>query len=229
MKRTHLHRTGLIRIPRPFLAGAAALITALGFAGAASAGLIVTTGPDNTGTDNVISGGSCSAHVDQGNPISGCLNADHSASVLFSSINTTVLHYVSGGQAEVDGGPAATPELFGDLTIYRGGSLAFTNLVLNIDRDQQSSGYVKFNDGTDFSPLYSLGNGSNFFTLTGGPFAFIQLQTFSDASGMTFSKIVHDVKQVRIGGEGVIPTPEPATLALLGLGLAGLGLSRRRH
>jgi hypothetical protein len=74
MDRRHQDRDGQGPVARALFASAAALVAALGFSASAGAALIVSTGPDNQGTDNVISGASCVPHVDVGNPVQGCLN-----------------------------------------------------------------------------------------------------------------------------------------------------------
>jgi hypothetical protein len=220
-------------IARSIFAAATALIVGLGLSAPARAALIVSTGPNNQGTDNVISGGSCTAHIDEDvtGPapfvVQGCLNVDHSRLVDMSTNNATGLHYGSGGQAVVVGGPDGTPDLFGDLKIYFDDGGTFAKLVLNINMAQRESGYVQFSDGTSTSALFALGNGSNFFTITNGGFSFISFQTYSDAAGSTPVEIVENVKQIRIGGPG-IEVPEPGTLALLGFALAGFGFRRRR-
>jgi hypothetical protein len=218
---------------------AMAVAGALGVAaGSANASLIVQSGNIPQTDDNVIANG-CTAPVPgPAQTVKGCLNTDHDQLVDFTSNESLTF---TGGQAvikPVDG-------TLSTLTIAVEGH-TFDTLILNIDAiDQETHGRnpqpdllskVSFTDGTTTSALFALDpNGQNFFTLTGGPFSFI---TFDIFGGQNFSVILQDasdVKQVRIGvtpkklDDDPTPVPEPTTLALLGVGLAGFGYFRQRR
>jgi len=183
----------------------------------AQAVLIVNTGVDNSGTDNVIFN-ACSAPV--GGPaltVTGCLNADHTRVVSFTAEENVT---ASGGQARVD---ATDTTGFSQLSISASAS-AFNKLVLNID--SRLNGTVTFTDGVMTSNPFPLDqNGQNFFTITGGPFNFIQ---FTTAVGGTVTDLVVDAEQFRIGLAAAVTIPEPGALLLLGLGFVVLGATRLR-
>ena len=204
------------------IASTAAVIAGLvGFTiGSAQASLLVQAGNIPQIDDNVISSATCASHID--GPallIQGCLNGSHSTLVDFTSDENIV--YASGGQAKVD---ATDADGYSRLMVDVVGH-TFDTLILNIEAD--ANGEVSFTDGSSTSSLFGISaSGSNFFTITGGPFSFISFTTFN-TTGTTETDIVADVKQNRIGGVSTIP--EPATLGIIGLGLAGLGFMRRRR
>ena len=223
------------------LAAPAALLIGLLMAGSANAALIVNTGNDNTDTDNVINN-SCTGQIDgPGNTVRGCLNTDSNQGVTFTSTDT--IRFAAGGQAAITGAlnlatqPPNDTLPFGNLKVELDGE-TFIKLVLNIDA--VSDGFVQFDDGTNTSAKFALsGNGNNFFTITGGPFSFIHFVTFDTAiSAIEFDES-DTVKQVRIGASpppcptcpdpGGDPIPEPGTLALMGVGMAAVGLAMRRR
>src|SRR4051812_36042881 len=105
------------------LALAAALILT---AATAEAGIIVTTGVNNAGTDNVISN-ACTVQIDgPALTIQGCLNTDHNQGVVFVSDENIV--YAGGGQAQIVSQDANG---FSTLTISLDNNKSYSKLLLN--------------------------------------------------------------------------------------------------
>jgi len=192
------------------------------------AGLILNTGPDNTGTDNVLF-----ANGVTGNPIVADLQ-NTGFMVNFGSTESNLVQQGSG-QAAISAADGA----LNNISVFLPDAATFSKIVFNaVGQGPQTGigaatltvltneGSFVFNSST--VPIFTLdANGSNFYTLlTTTGTTLIQKVTLD-----VTTPGLKDLEQVRIGGAQVAAVPEPATLtsaAMAGLMVAGLAWRRRR-
>ena len=185
---------------------------ALGSTGA-RADIIVVTGVNNQGTDNVL----LNPATNVGN-VTGTVGPDNLLVNFTSTSGSDLLSANPSGQATVSGGTGNSP--FSQLAFELANNTTFTRAVFNINA--ATSGDVQLHveginiDGGFFEQNFSLdANGQNFFTVTGINGQLIDSISLTALNGAIFD----DVRQVRLGGFQAVPGP------IVGAGLPGLLLA----
>lgn len=168
----------------------------------------------------------CGLGSSTGTTVQGCLNDPNDTRVNISS--TEELTISGGGQAKIE----ATDGAFDNFTITLDDpTLGFSKLQFNIlavaDGTATFTAVDQFGNVFVFGNIALDGNGNNFFTL-GSADGQVAV-SFSLQSTVALQN-VSSLEQVRLGPtELTVTVPEPASMALLGTGLLGLGMFARRR
>jgi PEP-CTERM motif len=194
-------------------------------AGTAKADIVVETGVNNQGTDNVLLNPATNVTT-----VTGTVGPSSLLVNFTSSSGSHLLNANPSGQATVSGGLGNAG--FTQLTFGLANNDTFTRAVFNINSVTDGSVLIHVEgvniDGGFFEDDFTLdANGQNFFTVTAINGQAITSISLTAINGALFE----DVRQVRLGGfEGEeTPVPEPASMLLLGTGLMGAAAGFRKR
>src|SRR5688572_17776523 len=192
-------------------------------AGTAKADIVVVTGVNNQGTNNVLLNPATDVLT-----VTGVVGPNNLVVNFESSSGSGLLNANPSGQATVSGGTGNTA--LTQLTFGLANNDTFTRAVFNINAATNGSVVIHVEgvniDGGFFEDTFTVdANGQNFFTVTAINGQLITSISLTAINGAVFE----DIRQVRLGGGDVGEIPEPASMLLLGSGLLGAAASLRKR
>jgi hypothetical protein len=192
-------------------------------AGTAKADIVVVTGVNNQGTDNVLLNPATNVLT-----VTGTVGPSNLLVNFTSTSGSGLLNANPSGQATVSGGTGNTA--LTQLTFGLANNDTFTRAVFNINAATNGSVVIHVEGvnitGGFFEDDFTVdANGENFFTVTAINGQLITSVSLTAINGATFE----DVRQVRLGGFEGSEVPEPASMFLLGSGLIGAAAGFRKR